>query len=157
MKIIIGSDKAGFDLKNSVVDHLIKASHQVEDIGPSSSDGLVSFVEKADRLCKKLLSGSAEMGILICGTGMGMSLAANKHKGIYAAAVESVYSAKMSRLINNANVLCMGGFIIGPKLAIEIVETFMATEFMAGFEPWRVDFVSKELEKLCIVEEEHFK
>ena len=157
MKIVIGSDKAGFALKSSVAAHLTSKTHQFTDIGPENDKERVSFVEIADNLCASIQKNKAELGILVCGTGMGMSLAANKHLGIYAAVVESIYSAKMSRLINNANVLCMGGFIVGPTLANEIVDVFLATEYLYNFEQWRRDFLNEQLAALKKIESINFK
>jgi ribose 5-phosphate isomerase B len=157
MKIVIGADKAGYDLKEAVVAHLTTNSHEITDLGPDSGDQMVSFVEVADKLSEIIASGNAERGILICGTGMGMALTANKHKGIYAAVVESVYAARLSRLINNANVLCVGGFIVANKLAADIVDVFLETEFLQDFQQWRVDFLTSQMGLLKKVENRNFK
>ena len=82
-------------------------------------------------------NGTYEKAILICGTGAGMSVVSNKFKGVHAVACEGVYSARMARAINNANVLCMGGWIVGPEMAIEMVKTFLSTEWCEGLEDWR--------------------
>lgn len=157
MRIIIGADKAGFELKEFVVEHLGSSQHAVTNLGPMNAEERVSFVNMADVLCKKLLQGKADRGILVCGTGMGMSLAANKHKGIYAAVVESTYTARLSRLINNANVLCMGGFVLARHRAFEIVDVFLETKFLQDFEQWRVDFLNSQLDLLKEIEEENYK
>ena len=157
MRVVIGSDKAGFNLKSSILKHLEGSPNKVIDLGPTSGEERVSFVEIADRLSQTILAGDADRGILVCGTGMGMSLAANKHKGIYAAVVESVYAARMCRLINNANVLCMGGFIIGNHMAAEIVDEFLTTEYLENFEQWRKDFLNSQLQALQKIEENNFK
>lgn len=157
MNIVIGSDKAGYSLKESIVSHINNTPHELLDIGSNNPNEMVSFVEIAAHLSQIILNGDAERGILICGTGMGMSLAANKHKGIYAAVVESVYTARLSRLINNANVLCLGGFLLGSKLAADIVDVFLETEFLQDFEQWRVDFLSSQLEAIKQVEKQNFK
>ena len=96
------------------------------------------------------------MGILICGTGMGMSICANKHKGIYAAVVESVYAAEYSRKINNANVLCMGAFMIGETMAKDMALAFVHTEFLQNFPEWRVNFLSGQLQYVQELENEQF-
>jgi len=157
MRILIGADKAGYELKEYVVEHLSSSQHEVTNLGPFDVEERVSFVDMADVLCKKILQGEADRGILICGTGMGMSLAANKHKGIYAAVVESTYTARLSRLINNANVLCMGGFVLVKNRAFEIVDTFLETNFLQDFEQWRVDFLTAQLDQLRELEEENYK
>lgn len=101
------------------------------------------YYEAAPVVARAVQSGQFDRGILICGTGMGMSLVANKFDGIYAACVESVYGAKMCRAINNANILTMGGWIIGPEMGVEMVKAFLNTGFTQDLEPWRVEFLTK--------------
>jgi ribose 5-phosphate isomerase B len=156
MKIAIGSDKAGFELKEAVLRHLAESPYEVIDVGPIDGEEMVSFVNNAAQVAERVTRGEVERGILICGTGMGMSLAANKHKGIYAAVVESVYTAKYARLINNANVLCMGGFIVAKKMAADIVDVFLETDFLQDFEQWRVDFLCTQMDALKKIEDQNF-
>lgn len=157
MKIAIGSEKAGFFLKNAVKNDLEKKGHIVIDVGPETGNELTSYVDTAQKVSQKILSGDAEKGVLICGTGMGMALAANKHKGIYAAVVESVYTAKLSRLINDSNIVCLGAFIVAEKMAYEIVDTFIETGYLTNFEKWRVEFLSSQKKAMSEVEEKSFK
>lgn len=157
MKIVIGSEKAGFQLKSALLAHVQKNGHQVTDVGPQNCDELISFGGIADQAARLIMQGKAERGILICGTGTGMALAANKHKGVYAAVVESEYAVRYARLINNANVLCLGVFIVAPRMAQEIVDTFLATGFLTNFETWRVNFLTSEHQVLREIEAREFK
>ena len=130
MKIVIASDKAGFELKETVKEHLKGKGWEWVDVGLTEPQGYMAFYTASDHLCRKIQAGEAERGILICGTGAGMCISANKHKGIYAVACESIYSARMCRIVNNANVLTMGGNIVGPGMAADICEAFLTTGFV---------------------------
>ena len=132
MDIIIGSDHAGFDLKE-VCRSFLEASgiYGVTDIGVFSRDS-VDYPQIAHRTAQAVSKGEYGRGILICGTGIGMSITANRHKGVRAALCLDLYSAKMSRLHNDANILVMGGRILGVGLALEIVDVFLKTEFEGG-------------------------
>ena len=114
-KIIIGCDHGGLNLKNAVIAHLQAAGVSVEDVGTYTADSC-NYPEYADRVCRRIQDGTYTLGILICGTGIGMSMAANKHAGIRAAACENTFSARMTRMHNNANVLCMGSVSSVPDL-----------------------------------------
>lgn len=107
----------------------------------------VPFYEVAPQACKILQKNEADFGILICGTGMGMSQVANKFKGIRAACVESLYGARMARAINDSNILCLGGWILAPEMAIEMVKTFLTTNHTDGVEEWRKSFLKNALVK----------
>ena len=98
-------------------------------------------------------SGEFDRAVLICGTGAGMSVVSNKYKGIYAVACEGIYSAKMARAINNANILCMGGWIVGPELAIEMVKTFLNTAWCQDLEDWRAENMHKFAAKVSAIED----
>ena len=98
--------------------------------------------------------GSADLGILICGTGMGMSQVANKFKGVRAACVESAYAAKMCRVINDSNILCMGGWMIAPTLGIAMVDEFLGAEFTVGVEEWRKEWLKNAKAEFGKLEEE---
>lgn len=138
-KIFIGADSAGYELKNEVRDYLIEKGYSVTDMGTDSAASC-HYPEFADKVCLAVaddLDGS--FGILICGTGIGMSMAANKHRGIRAALCSDTYSARMTRAHNDANVLCMGARVIGSCLALDIVDSFLAAEFEGGRHKTRVD------------------
>lgn len=128
MKIAIGADHAGFELK-AFIYNLIKAmGHDIVDMGTGSSCS-VDYPDFAEAVAKAVSEGIFDRGILICGTGIGMSIVANKFKNIRAALCNDIFTAKMSRLHNDANILCMGARIIGTGLAKEIVHTWFSTEF----------------------------
>ena len=117
MRVALGSDKSGFLLKEAIKTYLTEQGIEFEDMGTQDLEHGKPYYEAAPVVARAVQSGKFDRGILICGTGMGMSLVANKFDGIYAACVESVYGAKMCRAINNANILTMGGWIIGPEMA----------------------------------------
>ena len=136
--VYIGADSAGFSLKEEVRTHLENAGYTVSDMG-AYSDASCHYPEFAARVCESVqkdLDGS--FGILICGTGIGMSMCANKHKGIRAALCSDTYSARMTRCHNDANLLCMGARVIGSCLALDIVDSFLAAEFEGGRHAVRV-------------------
>ena len=138
MKIAIAADHGGFELKDSMVEYIKSLGNEVMDLGTNSSDS-VDYPDYAKKVCEEIQQGNSDLGILICGTGIGMSLAANKFEGIRAACVSDVYSAKMSRNHNNANVLCIGARVIGDEVAKLIIKTFLENEFEAGRHQRRVD------------------
>lgn len=137
MKIAIGSDKSGFAAKEAVKAYLKSIDADFEDLGTVTEENVHPYYEVASYVAPKVQSGEFARAILICGTGAGMSIVANKYKGVHAVACEGVYSAKMARAINGANVLCMGGWIVGPEMAIEMVKAFLETEWLEGLEDWR--------------------
>ena len=138
MKIAIAADHGGFELKDSMVEYIKSLGNEVVDLGTNSADS-VDYPDYAKKVCEEIQKGNSDLGILICGTGIGMSLAANKFEGIRAACVSDVYSAKMSRNHNNANVLCIGARVIGDEVAKLIIKTFLENEFEAGRHKRRVD------------------
>ena len=151
VKIVLGSDKSGFPLKEAIKSHLTANGFEVLEIGTVVPETGVPFFKVAPEAAKLVQSGECKFGILICGTGMGMSQASNKYKGIRAACVESVYAARMCRAINDSNILCMGGWVVGPEMGLEMTTTFLSTAHLEGLEPWRQEFLTKaasEFEKL---------
>ena len=126
--IVLGADHGGFELKNKIKAHLENRGYAVIDVGTNSSDSC-DYPIFASRLCTKIQNNEAELGILVCGTGIGMSMAANKHKGIRAACCSDTFSARLTRLHNNANVLCIGARVVGEGLGIDLVEAFVNAEF----------------------------
>jgi len=157
MKIVIGADKGGYSIKEAVKAMLLEQGHEVIDVGTVDLKQPKSHTVIGLEAAKYIQSGQAEKGILVCGTGMGMAISANKNKGVYAAVVESVYAAEYCRKINDANVLCMGAFIIGETMAKDIVNAFLTTDFVQDFPKWRVDFLTGQKEILAAHEEAHFK
>jgi len=133
-KIIVAADPYAVTLKDAIVEHLRSKGYEVTDMGATKAKEIPYF-ESAAEVCRALQAGKAERAILFCGTGMGMSIVANRFKGVTASVVESVFAAKMCRAINNANVLCMGQMIWGEFMAKEAVDVFLNTRFTEGLEP----------------------
>lgn len=138
MKVAIGCDHGGLDLKKTVVAVLQELGHEIDDQGCFTEDS-VDYPSFAQAVCSLIKDGSCERGILICGTGLGMSMAANRYPEIRAALCAEMFSARMSREHNNANILCLGARVIGPGLAAEIVRTWMTTDFAGGRHQRRID------------------
>jgi len=157
MKVAIGSDKSGFILKEAIVGYLKENNIEFEDLGTKDLENVSPFFDVAPKVAEAVAGGKADKGILCCGTGMGMSLAANKHKGVFAACCESVYSAKMCRAVNDANVLCMGGWFIADWLGIEMTKTFLNTAFTQDLEEWRKDWLKNAKVKMGQLEEKIYK
>jgi len=144
--IVVGSDHAGFYLKEAIKQHFQQEGVEFFDVGTSSTDS-VDYPLIAQSGCEAVLSGKAQFAILCCGSGVGISIAANKIEGIRAACCSDTYSAKMSRMHNNANVLCMGGNVVGPALAFDITDIFLSMPFDAGERHCRRIKLLSELEK----------
>lgn len=131
MNIALGCDHGGFALKKEIKQFLADAGHEIHDVGCYSEDS-VDYPDLADKVCKELIEGRSAYGILICGTGIGMSIAANRYRQIRAALCHEAFTAKMSREHNDANVLCLGARVLGVGIALDIVATWLATEFAGG-------------------------
>ena len=144
-KIIIGCDHGGVELKNEIITHLEKRGIAVTDVGTYTTDSC-NYPDYARALCTRIQSGEFERGILVCGTGIGMSMAANKHNGIRAACCSDTFSARMTRMHNNANVLCLGGRVVGVGLACDMVDLFVDTEFEGGRHATRIGLLT-DIEK----------
>ena len=137
MKLAIGSDKSGFAAKEAVKAWLTEQGIEFDDLGTLDPEQPKNYVIVASTVAPKVQSGEYDRAVLICGTGAGMNIVANKYKGVHAVACEGVYSAKMARAINNANVLAMGGWIVGPEMAVQMVKAFLETEWLQDLEDWR--------------------
>ena len=129
--IAIGSDHGGFELKGYVIKHLQEKGIEVKDFGTYNEDS-VDYPDCAKPVCEAVLNGECESGILICGTGIGISIAANKFNGIRAALCSDVFSATMSKEHNNANVICLGGRVLGRELAFMIVDAYLNAKHQGG-------------------------
>ena len=140
-KITIGSDHAGYELKKKVMEHLKERGIEAIDVGTYSTDSC-DYPDFARAVCKNVQDGVTELGILVCGTGIGMSMAANKHKGIRAAACSDTFSARLTRMHNDANVLCFGERVVGMGLACDLVDAFVDAEFEGGKHARRVDMIT---------------
>lgn len=141
MKIVIAADHGGYDIKQAIIKALLADGHEVRDLGTDSADVPVDYPVYAKALCKIIQSGEAKLGILCCGTGIGMSMAANKQRGIRAAALSDEFSAEMTRRHNNANVLCLGGRVIDAEKAVKLSRIFVGTDFEGGRHQRRVDML----------------
>lgn len=137
MDIVVVSDHAGYELKESVKEYLTSLGHNVIDCGTNSKDS-VDYPDFADAAAKKIVNGEAERGVFICGTGIGISIAANRHKGIRAALCYDIYSTRLSRQHNNANVLAMGANIVALPLAKEMINVWLSEGFEGGRHERRV-------------------
>ncbi|MBR2099972.1 MAG: ribose 5-phosphate isomerase B [Eubacterium sp.] len=139
--IVLGSDHAGYPLKEEIKVYLEENGIEYCDVGCYSPERY-DYAKAAQKACEKVVSGEAKKAILCCGTGIGISMAANKVKGIRAAAVSDYFSAKFTRMHNDANCLCLGARVIGVGLALELVDVFLETGFEGGRHQTRVDQIT---------------
>jgi ribose 5-phosphate isomerase B len=147
MKVALGADHGGYELKEIIKEHLLAKGFEISDCGTNSSQS-VDYPEYGFKVGKDVIEKKVDLGIVVCGTGLGISIAANKVKGIRAALCTDSYMAKMAREHNNANILALGARVIGQGLALDIVETFLATAFSGWRHTRRVDQIS-DFEKSC--------
>ncbi len=140
-KIYIGADSAGYSLKEEIKAHLTELGYEYEDMG-AYSDASCHYPIFASAVCENVLKDENSFGILVCGTGIGMSMCANKYNGIRASVCSDTFSAKMTRRHNDANVLCLGARVIGSMLAMDIVDMFLENEFEGGRHKTRVDMMT---------------
>ncbi len=132
MEIALGSDHAGFSLKEEIKMWLEEAGHASVDVGTDDPERSVDYPDFAAGVARRVIEGEVDLGILVCGTGLGMSMAANKYSGVRAARCQDTYSARMARKHNNANILTLGERVLGAGLAREIVEAFLEADFDGG-------------------------
>lgn len=138
MRIAMGSDHGGFNLRLVIKAHLIEKGYEVVDFGCESKES-VDYPDYALRVANAITSGDCELGVLVCGTGLGISIAANKVKGIIAAPVSDTFSAEMARRHNNANIIALGERVVGEGLALKIIDEFFGASFEGGRHAGRVD------------------
>ena len=155
MEILIGSDHGGYKLKQEIIKYLNELGHTVEDCGCYSEESC-DYPDIAQDVAKKVLL-KGKRAILVCGTGTGMSVVANKFKGVYAALCRNYTDAKYSRAINNANVLCMGGWITGKDAGVAITDVFLETEFTQDLEDWRAANLKKAYAGIQEMENEIYR
>ncbi|NSW91258.1 MAG: ribose 5-phosphate isomerase B [Firmicutes bacterium] len=144
--IAIGSDHAGYELKKEIIDYLVQKGYEVKDFGTNCKETSVDYPDFGLAVAEAVKNGECEKGIVICGTGIGISISANKVPGIRAALCTDSYMAKMSREHNNANILALGSRVLGVGLALDIVDTWLKTEFVKDRHKRRVDKII-EIEK----------
>ena len=143
MLIGIASDHGGFELKNFIKSHFIDLTFR--DFGTNTTDS-VHYPDFADLLCKDILNNAVEIGILICGTGIGISMRANRYKGIRAAVVHDLFTAEMAKAHNNANVLCLGGRTTSNEDAIKLIEKWLTTSFEGGRHAERISLLDQPIQ-----------
>ena len=137
MKIFAGSDHAGLTLRKRLIERLIELGHTVVDLGTDRTESC-DYADYAHAVARAVTGDPAARGLLVCGSGIGMSIAANRHPGIRAALVHSALEARLSREHNDSNILVLGARIIGEAMALDALETFLATEFSGGRHAFRV-------------------
>lgn len=138
MKVAVGSDHGGLELKETVISVLKELQHEVEDVGTYDRNSC-DYPDFAQKVAEGVSAGAFDKGVLVCGTGIGMSIAANKIPGIRAAVCNEIYCAQMARAHNDANVLCLGARVVGPGVAAEIVKAFFRTDHEGGRHARRVE------------------
>ena len=142
MKLAMGADHGGYSLKEILKKHLVEAGHEVLDLGTHDTDSC-NYPDYAAKVAYAVADKEADLGILVCGTGIGMSIAANKVKGIRAAAVSDCFTAQATREHNDSNIICLGERIVGPGLAMRIVDTWLEASFQGGRHQTRVDMINE--------------
>jgi ribose 5-phosphate isomerase B len=138
MRIAVGSDHAGFELKEFIKSHLVEGGYDVVDLGPNS-DQSVDYTDFARLTAEVLAEGRVERGVLVCGTGIGMAMAANRFKGVRAVVIRDENDAHMSRAHNNANMACLGARVTKPECAAELIDAFLSTDFEGGRHERRIN------------------
>ncbi len=156
MKIAIGSDKSGYILKEAIKKQLVSEGWSVDDLGTTDPDQAKGFFIVAPEVAGRVQAGEYERAILICGTGAGMSIVANKFRGVQAVACEGVYAATMARVINNAQILCLGGWIVAPEMGVKMAQAFLGAEWLQGVEPWREEWLKAAAGQVSAIEAERF-
>lgn len=150
--IVIASDSAGFPLKEHLRQYLVSQAYEVLDVGTTELEEPVDYIVAATNVATTIGRGNAAFGVLCCGTGMGVSIVANKHPGVYCALVESQWTARESRNLNNANVIAMGNRVLAPSMAQDILHTFITTPFANGSDEKRKKMLEDFLIKVHDVE-----
>ncbi|MBW6473837.1 MAG: RpiB/LacA/LacB family sugar-phosphate isomerase [Anaerolineaceae bacterium] len=157
LSLAIASDLSGFPLKQAIVDHLKQRGDiDVLDFGIDSVEQPKPYFEQAPKVAEAVQSQRVEKGILICGTGQGMAIVANKHKGVYACVVDDIFSAERAKIVNNANIITMGGWITAPFLGTQIVDAWLGMEFTQKME-FKRDFLENAFRQVKVLEEKNFK
>lgn len=158
MKLVIASDLSGFPLKDYIFNHLCENHCEIEllDFGIHSPDEFKPFYEQAGKVARVIQSGEAQQGILVCGTGQGMAIAANKYKGIYAGLVSDPLSGERAKIINNANVITLGCWITAPVMAAQIVDRWLSVSFTEKMDSKRA-FIIEAFNQLQKIEHDQFK
>ncbi|MDR0841140.1 MAG: RpiB/LacA/LacB family sugar-phosphate isomerase [Christensenellaceae bacterium] len=157
MKVAMGAERFGYPLKEILAKHLVGQGHEIIDFGMYDLENKLSYIYVSDEVSKAVASGAAERGIVLCSSGMGVAIVANKHKGVHCALVESVDTARMSREINDANVLALGGSVVDAALATQMVDAFMTTEFASAGDAARAALLRSLINEVKAMEDGNFK
>ncbi len=158
IRLAIASDLSGFPLKQEIVKHLAERHPEIEvmDYGIDDAEHPQPYFIQAPKVALAIHEGRADRGILCCGTGQGMAIVANKHKGVYACVVDDIFSGERAKIVNDANVITMGGWITAPFLAKEIVDGWLAMSFAQKME-FKRDFLANALKEVKALEEKNFR
>jgi len=153
MKLAIASDLSGFPLKSEIAKHLAEKHPEIEllDFGIADPEHPEPYFVQAPKVAEAIRRGEAERGILVCGTGQGMAIVANKHKGVYACVVDDLFSGERAKIVNDANVITLGGWITAPFLGCQIVEAWLAMSFAQKME-FKRDFLANALKEVAAIE-----
>jgi RpiB/LacA/LacB family sugar-phosphate isomerase len=157
MKIAFGVDPGGFCLKEGVLNHLKEKGHEVLDLGTKDMDNPVQYMIVGRNVATAVTSGQADFGVVMCATGMGISIATNKNKGARCALCESYYSARESRIVNDANIIALGGTTTSLRMACEMIDVFLETKFGQGLPDFRIERIKNGAKALAAFEDEQFK
>jgi len=154
--IVIASDLSGFPLKKAITEYL-QGRDDIEliDLGIESEKKPAPYFEQAAKVAEVVSAGKADKGILVCGTGQGMAIVANKHKNVYACVVDGVFSGERAKIVNDANVITLGGWITAPFLGLEIVKAWLSMQFAQKMEP-KKDFLANSLKYVREIESKNF-
>jgi ribose 5-phosphate isomerase B len=156
-RLAIGSDRSGFPLKTAVVDYLATRDDiEVTDFGLASADENEPYDGQAPKVARAIQAGHADLGILICGTGQGMGIVANKFKGVYAVVADTIFAAERGKIINDANVLTMGGWITAPFLGVQITKAWLDAKFTVGMDD-RAEWLKAAYARVQGIEGENFR
>ena len=157
MKIAIASDLSGFPLKKAIAEHLTaRGDVELVDFGIESEAAPQPYFIQAPKVAEAVRKGEAEKGILVCGTGQGMAIVANKHEGVYACVVDDIFSGERAKIVNNANVITLGGWITAPFLGTQIVDAWLSVAFTQKME-FKKDFLSNAFARVVEIEGEQFR
>ena len=157
MKLLLASEFAGFPLKKQILQYLLDNGHEVIDVGQITEENKVRYPQAAANLAREIQKGTAAKGILVCGSGAGVGIVANKFKGVYCVTCESVYTADKIPFINDANVLALGGNVVAPANAFAMVDAFLQNSFAKDAAPERREMLTDMLADVKKIEDENFK
>lgn len=157
MKIAFGVDPGGWELREGVLAHLKEAGHEVIEVGTTDMEKAIPYMIVGRNVAEEVTSGHADFGVVMCGTGVGISMAANKNKGARCVLADNYYLARDSRVVNNANIIAMGATTTSLRMANEMIDVFLATEWGEGLPEFRVQRIKSGAENFAKFEEEQFK